>query len=38
MFGSRVFGKGGSNGAISDSIKSKTAADRDLGYTKMAIA
>jgi len=37
MFGSRVFGKGGSNGAISDSIKSKMAADGHLGYTKMAI-
>ena len=34
MFGSRVCGKGGSNGAISDSIKSKMAAD---GHTKMAI-
>ena len=37
MFGYRVFGKGGSNGAISDSIKSKMAADGHLGYTKMAI-
>jgi len=36
-FYARVFGKGGSNGAISDSIKSKVAADGHLGYTKMAI-
>jgi len=33
----RVFGKGGSNGAIFDSIKSKMVADGHLGYTKMAI-
>jgi len=39
MFASRlwVFGIGGSNGAICGSIKSKMAADRHLGYTKMAI-
>jgi len=39
MFGSRLgfLGKGGSNGAISDSIKSKMAADGHLECTKMAI-
>jgi len=33
----RVFGVGGSNGAIFRSIKSKMAADGRIGYAKMAI-
>ena len=32
-----IFGVGGSNGAISGSMKSKMAADGHLGYTKIAI-
>jgi len=36
-FYARVFGVGGSNGAICGSIKSKMVADGHLGYTKMAI-
>jgi len=36
-FYARVFGVGGSNGAICDTIKSKMAADGHLGCTKMAI-
>jgi len=37
LYYARVFGVGGSNGAICGSLKSKMAAGGHLGYTKMAV-